>query len=289
MNDPDNPDKRKWLYDEVSPNLAQLHRIKKAIYSGRTEFQSVEIVDTRSFGICLVLDGKIQSSERDEFIYHEALVHPAMLSHTCPETVFIAGGGEGATLREVLAHKTVKRVVMVDIDSQVIDICRRFLPEFHQGSFDDSRLELCFADARKYLDESKEFFDVMIFDLTDPVEGGIASLLYTKEFYLLAKKRLSAGGVMCTQAGASTWESFPVICTNLKDSFSVVTPYVAHVPSFVDVWGFVCASQVISPSGLCPEEVDDRIAEQVSKELKSYDGITHRALFSLPKHLRCKL
>ncbi len=81
MKDPDNPDKRKWLYDEVSPNLAQLHRIKKVIYSGRTKFQSIEIVDTRSFGVCLVLDGKIQSSERDEFIYHEALVHPAMLSH----------------------------------------------------------------------------------------------------------------------------------------------------------------------------------------------------------------
>src|SRR4030066_104485 len=143
MNDPDNPDKRKWLYDEVSPDLAQLHRIKKAIYSGRTEFQSVEIFDTRSFGVCLVLDGKIQSSERDEFIYHEALVHPAMLSHACPETAFIAGGGEGATLREVLAYKTVKKAIMVDIDRRVIDICRRFLPEFHQGSFDVSPFELC--------------------------------------------------------------------------------------------------------------------------------------------------
>src|SRR4030042_686838 len=148
MKDPDNPDKRKWLYDEVSPNLTQLHRIKKVIYSGRTKFQAVEIVDTRSFGICLVLDGKIQSSELDEFIYHEALVHPAMLSHARPETVFIAGGGEGATLREVLAHKTVKKAVMVDIDEELVKLCRRFLPSWHQKAFDDHRTELHFSDAR---------------------------------------------------------------------------------------------------------------------------------------------
>src|SRR4030066_1754846 len=125
MSDPDNPDKRKWLYDEVSPNLAQLHRIKRVIYSGRTEFQSIEIIDSTSFGICLVLDGKIQSSECDEFIYHEALVHPAMLSHPNPERVFIPGGGEGATLRDVLYHTSVRKAVMVDIDKEVVDICHR--------------------------------------------------------------------------------------------------------------------------------------------------------------------
>src|SRR4030043_2000481 len=205
MNDPDNPDKRKWLYDEVSPDLTQLHRIKRVIYSGRTEFQSIEIVDTGSFGVCLVLDGKIQSSERDEFIYHEALVHPAMLGHACPETVFIAGGGEGATLREVLAHKAVKKVVMVDIDRQVIDICRRYLSLFHQGSFDDSRLELCFADARGYLQDTNDRFDVIIIDLVEPLEEGPACLLYTQEFYRLVKERLNPGGLMAVQSRAYGW------------------------------------------------------------------------------------
>jgi len=104
MSDSDNPDKSKWLHDAVSPDLVQLHSIKQVLYSGQTKFQSVDIIDSGSFGVCLVLDGKIQSSEVDEFIYHEALVHPAMLSH--PGTVFIAGGGEGATLREILAHNT---------------------------------------------------------------------------------------------------------------------------------------------------------------------------------------
>src|SRR4030043_2399246 len=170
MNDPDYPDKRKWLYDEVSPDLAQLHRIKKAIYSGRTEFQSVEIVDTRSFGVCLVLDGKIQASERDEFIYHEALVHPAMLSHPCPETVFIAGGGEGATLREVLSHKTVKQAVMIDIDEEVIATCKRFLPDYSQGAFEDERTELYHTDARDYLAKCGDTFDIIIIDLPEPIE-----------------------------------------------------------------------------------------------------------------------
>jgi spermidine synthase len=292
MKGPDNPDKRKWLYDEVSPNLAQLHRIKKVIYSGRTEFQSVEIVDTGSYGICLVLDGKIQSSERDEFIYHEALVHPAMLSHACPETVFIAGGGEGATLREVLAHKTVKRVVMVDIDRQVIDICRRYLSLFHQSSFDDSRLELCFADARRYLQETNDRFDVVIIDLVEPLEEGPACLLYTQEFYQLVKERLNPGGIMSVQSGASGWtnqQNFTAIINTLRSVFAIVCPYQAYVPSFVDLWGFATASQSINPTELLSEGVDRSIAARLLRKPKSYDGLTHQSLFTLPKHIRHQL
>ena len=292
MKGPDNPDKRKWLYDEVSPNLAQLHRIKKVIYSGRTKFQSIEIVDTRSFGVCLVLDGKIQSSELDEFIYHEALVHPAMLSHACPETAFIAGGGEGATLREVLAHKTVGRVVMVDIDAQVIDICRHYLPFFHQGSFNDSRLELNFADARMYLQKTNDKFDVVIIDLVEPLEEGPACLLYTREFYELVKDKLNVGGIISVQSGAAGWtnfKNFTAIINTLKSVFTIVCPYQAYVPSFVDLWGFATASQSVKPTELSPGDIDCRISARLSKGLKSYDGVTHQSLFTLPKHIRHQL
>ncbi len=292
MKDPDKPDKRKWLYDEVSPNLAQLHRIKKIIYSARTEFQSVEIVDTRSFGICLVLDGKIQSSDRDEFIYHEALVHPAMLSHSSPETVFIAGGGEGATLREVLAHKTIKKVVMVDIDKQVIDICRHHLPLFHEGSFDDRRLELHFTDARAYLRETARKFDVIIIDLVEPLEEGPACLLYTREFYELVRDKLNPDGIISVQSGAAGWTNFAnftAIINTLKSVFNIVCPYHTYVPSFVDLWGFATASQSVSPIELSPEEIDQRISARLSKRLKSYDGLTHQSFFILPKHLRHQL
>jgi len=292
MKDPDNPDKRKWLYDEVSPNLAQLHRIKKVIYSGRTKFQTIEIVDTRSFGICLVLDGKIQSSERDEFIYHEALVHPAMLSHACPETVFIAGGGEGATLREVLAYNSVKKAIMVDIDSGVIDICRHYLPLFHEGSFDDSRLELKFTDARMYLQETNDKFDVIILDLVEPLEEGPACLLYTREFYELVREKLNVGGIISVQSGAAGWtnfKNFTAIMNTLKSVFKIVCPYQTYVPSFVDLWGFAAASQCVKPTELSPEDIDCRIRARLSKKLKSYDGLTHQSLFTLPKHIRHQL
>ena len=292
MSDPDNPDKSKWLHDEVSPDLVQLHSIKRVIYSGQTEFQSIDIVDTGSFGVCLVLDGKIQSSEADEFIYHEALVHPAMLSHSRPETILVAGGGEGATLREVLAHNTVRKAVMVDVDRQVIDVCRRFLSSFHQDSFDDSRAALHFTDARRYVQETNDRFDVVIIDLVEPLEAGPACLLYTQEFYQLLRERLNPEGIVSIQSGASGWtnlENFTAIINTLKSVFSVVCPYQVYVPSFVDLWGFSTASQRIDPAKLSPKEVDRRISTRLSRKLKSYDGLTHQASFTLPKHLRHQL
>ena len=286
------PDKHKWFADYLSPDLTILHSIKRLIYSGRTRYQSVDIIDTGSFGVCLVLDGKVQSSERDEFIYHETLVHPAMLTHPRPEKVFIAGGGEGATLREVLAHRTVKRAIMVDIDEEVVDVCRRFLPSFHQNSFNDPRAELHFTDARKYLEESSDKFDVIIIDLADPLAEGPAYLLYTQEFYQIVKQRLGSQGIMSVQAESAGWhdsQNFVAIVNTLKSIFPVVCPYHVHIPSFTTVWGFACASESLNPTNLTPEEVDARISTRLSKEPKSYDGFTHQAMFTLPKHIRSQL
>ena len=292
MSDSDNPDKRKWLRDAVSPELVQFHSIKQVVYSGRTEFQHVDVIDTGSFGLCLVLDGKIQSSQRDEFIYHEALVHPAMLSHPNPETVLIVGGGEGATLREVLAYKTVKKAVMVDIDKQVIDICRRFLSDFHQGSFDDQRTELVIVDARKYLQETKSKFDVAIIDLVEPLEAGPACLLYTREFYQFVRESLKPGGIMSVQSCASGWTSpgnFTAIINTLKKVFPIVRPYQVYVPSFVELWGFATGSDSLDPTSLSPEEINRRISSRLTSELKSFDGTSYPALFALPKYLRQQL
>jgi spermidine synthase len=291
MKDSD-PDKHRWFSDYISPDLTMLHSIKERIYSGRSKFQSVDIINTGSFGVCLVLDGKIQSSEADEFIYHEALVHPAMLTHPRPEKVFIAGGGEGATLREVLAHNTVKRAVMVDIDEEVVSLCRRFLPSWHQKAFDDPRTELHFADARKYLEESSDKFDVIIIDLVDPLEQGPARLLYTREFYQIVEQKLGPAGIMSVQAEPSEWgnlDNFTAIVNTLSKVFSVARPYQVHVPSFLGSWGFVAASQSLDPSELTLEEIDARISTRISKKLKSYDGLTHQAIFIIPKHIRQQL
>lgn len=291
MKDSD-PDKHSRFSDHISPDLTVLHSIRDRIYSGRSEFQSVEIVTTGSFGVCLILDGKIQSSEADEFIYHEALVHPVMLTHPRPERVLIAGGGEGATLREVLGHNTVKKAVMVDIDREVVSLCRRLLPSWHQNSFDDPRTELHFADARKYLEESSDKFDVIIIDLVDPLEQGPARFLYTQEFYGTVRQKLGPTGIMSVQAEPSEWknlDNFAAIVNTLRNVFSITRPYQVHVPSFFGLWGFVAASQSLDPCELTPEEIDARISTRISKKLRSYDGLTHRAIFTIPKHIRQQL
>ncbi|MCL0095591.1 polyamine aminopropyltransferase, partial [Dehalococcoidia bacterium] len=279
-----------WFVDFITPDFIQQFAVKDVLYSGRSKYQTVEVIETVSFGKCLILDGKIQSCEKDEFIYHEALVHPAMILHPNPETVFIAGGGEGATLREVLAHKTVKKVVMVDIDAEVIDVCKRLLPAHHQGSFDDPRVELLHLDARKYLAETEEQFDVIIIDLSDPVEGGPAYLLYTETFYRLLKGKLAADATFALQAGSTclgeATQLYTAVNNTLKTAFSVVAAYEANVPSFGGPWGFSLASLKFDPLRLSPEEVDRRISHRLNKPLTFYDGQTHQGLFFIPKYLR---
>lgn len=278
-----------WFWEYVTPHLIQQFSISDILYSGKSEFQSVQVIDTPAFGRCLVLDGKIQCSEADEFIYHESLVHPAMVTHPKPETVFIAGGGEGATLREVLAHSTVKRVVMVDIDKKVPDICKKFLPSLGQDSFEDSRVELLHMDAMKYLDETQEKFDVIIIDLTEPLEEGPAYLLYTQEFYRGLKEKLPPDGLVALQSGSTSMVislGFIAVANTLRTAFSVVAPYQAEIPSFGGSWGFAVASQNLDPRELFPEEVDRRLSRRVDKPLRFYDGLTHRGIFSIPKYLR---
>ncbi len=285
-------DPDKWFCDKVSRDLIQLHSIEEVLYRGRTKFQSIEIIRTGSFGKCLVLDGKMQSSEVDEFIYHEALVQPAMLTHPCPETVFIAGGGEGATLREVLSHNTVKRAVMIDIDEEVIATCKRFLPDHSQGAFEDERTELYHVDARDYLAKCGETFDIIIIDLPDPIEEGPAYLLYTQEFYQLVRERLTANGLISVQAGSANLNellNFSSVYNTLRSVFPIVCPYQVEVPSFGGPWGFCLASLNLNPTLLSATEVDGRISARSLNSLRFYDGLSHQGMFSLPKYLRTEL
>ena len=280
----------KWYVETIFPDLAVMLRVGKVLYSGKTQFQSVEVLESKIYGRSLVLDGKTQSTERDEHIYHEALVHPAMLMHPEPRTVFIGGGGEGGTLREVLAHPSVEKVVMLDLDREVVDLCRRYLPQHHQGSFDDPRVELRHADARAYLQDCSQRFDVMIMDLVDPMEGGTAYLLYTEEYYRIVKSKMNPGGVLVTQSGPagllSFQECFSPIYNTLNSIFAFTRPYQVHIPAFQTLWGFNLASDAKLPSFSDPEQLDSLIAERVNKPLKFYDGETHLSMAYLPKFMR---
>jgi spermidine synthase len=279
----------KWFFDRINRNLMQLHSVEEIIYSGQTKYQKIEIMRSGAFGKCLVLDSKIQSSEFDEFVYHEALVQPALIAHPRPETVFIAGGGEGATLREVLSHVTVRRAVMIDIDADVISVSRQYLPDYSRGAFDDQRTELRHVDAREYLAASDEKFDAIIIDLTEPVEAGPAYLLYTQEFYRLAGQRLTPDGLMAVQAGCASMVellNFSAVYQTLRSVFPVVLPYQADIPSFGGPWGFCLASGGIAPPP--PDDIDRRIRARGLK-LRLYDGLAHQGMFALSQPLRRQL
>lgn len=279
----------KWMIETVMPDLAIMLKVDEVLYSGHTGYQRVEVVRSDVYGRSLLLDGKTQSTERDEHIYHETLVHPAMLLHPDPRRVFIGGGGEGGTLRETLAHRSVEKVVMVDLDQQVVELCRQHLPQHHGGAFDDGRTQLVFDDARVYLQSTDQTFDVMIMDLVDPLEGGPAYLLYTEEYYEIARARLNPGGILVTQSGPagflSLHECFTTIYKTLESIFAYTTPYQVHIPSFITLWGFTVASDAPLPDP-DPFSLDRSIAERVAKTLRYYDGRSHEAMFALPRHIR---
>ena len=279
-----------WHYETITPDLVQAERVKEVLFQGRTAYQDVLIQDTNCFGRSLVLDGKTQSTEVDEFVYHEALVHPSMTAHPNPGKVFVAGGGEGATVREVLSHKSVTRCVMVDIDREVVELCRKYLPNHHRGAFDDPRMELHHPDAFKFLEETEDRYDVAIIDVPDPLETGPAYLLFTQEFYLLLRDLLKPQGLMVAQSGptgpAFYQQCFSSVARTVASVFPTVYLCEAFVPSFGSTWGFVIGSLGPDPTSLSVQEMDRRIADRTNGGLRFYDGIAHRGMFSVPKYLR---
>ncbi|MFP3492316.1 MAG: polyamine aminopropyltransferase, partial [Vulcanisaeta sp.] len=235
-----------------------------------------------------ILDGKTQSTLYDEFIYHESLVHPAMITHPNPKKVLILGGGEGATAREVLKHRSVEEVVMVDIDEDVIKISKEYLPEMNQGVFENPKLKLVIGDGRKFVSNTKDKYDVIILDLTDPLEGGPSYLLYTVEFYNILKDRLNENGIIVTQATSTFYalRTFATVYRTMASVFPIARPYHVYVPSFDSTWGFVIGSFNLDPLALTPEEINARIRDRIHGELRFYEGDIHKVLFTLPKHIR---
>jgi spermidine synthase len=281
-----------WFKEWFTPHESHVHRIKRFIVRKQTAFQSAIVAESHSFGKCLILDGEMQSSQNDEFIYHEVLVHPALMGHPNPKNILILGGGEGATVRELLKHKTVTKVTMVDIDGEVIEFCKKYLYPWHQGAFNSPRCKLVVGDAKKFIEEQDEKFDVIISDLPSPIEGGPAYQLYTIEFYHDLIKRLNKGGVFVMQAGSGNLlqiELHQVLYSTLKHIFKIVRPCYAYVPSFDVPWAYLIASDSADPFKLTQKKADQIIKKRVRGPLKFYDGIAHVGLFHIPKYLRTLL
>ena len=253
-------------------------------------------MESAVFDRCLLMDGQIQSSVKDEFIYHESLVHPAMMTHPNPQNVFIGGGGECATAREVLKYSSVKKLIVCDLDKDVIDVSKKYLPSMYGA--DDKRCQIVIQDAVEYMKQYDGKFDVIIMDICDPIEAGPGIVCYFQEFYQLCKTKLSSNGVLVTQSTACSLllyhECFTIIVNTLKSVFKDVMGYSAYVPTFYAQWGYTLAFKGDKPKWfLDGAQVDDQLIKKMGKDkfnqLGYYDGETHLRMFHLPKYLRVAL
>ena len=311
-----------WFHEENTDNFTVSMRLESMQLHTKSDFQDIQIVTTAEFGRTLVLDHKTQSAARDEHIYHESLVHPAMLMHPNPKSVYIGGGGEMGTAREVLRHTSVEKCVMVDIDPVVCEIAWTHLQQWSAGVKDDPRFQLFVEDAKAHLEKHPdEKYDVIIMDIADPIEAGPGIALYTQEFYKFATQRLNPGGLLVTQSGPGSHfnvhkECFTTIHRTLRSVFDHVYPYAVDIPSFGSNWGFNIAvgtdrhsaapdSDDICSGGSLEADVQQDVAHALTSmsidernaalsarfeggvsKLKFYDAITHLGIFGLPIEVR---
>jgi spermidine synthase len=249
-------------------------------------FQTVEVHDTVPFGKLFRLDGCFMTSEKDEFFYHENLVHVAAVAHPQPERALIIGGGDGGSAEEILKHPSIKSVTLAEIDLAVVDISRKYLQAVHRGALDDPRLTLRIEDGFAYVRNSTETFDLIVLDLTDP--GGPSKPLYTPEFYRACAARLSPMGALTLHIASPVAhpERIRATLAGLRSEFPIVCPYLTSVPLYGGLWMMACCSALLDPRTMTPREIERRIALRDLGHLQFYNGDTHRASFALPNFVR---
>ncbi|MBS0017385.1 MAG: polyamine aminopropyltransferase [Arthrospira sp. SH-MAG29] len=278
-----------WMTEYITPWDIYAHGVIDILAHQKTPYQEMYIVETGAYGKALVLDGKWQSCTGDEFLYHEPLVHPGMVIQGKPEKVLVLGGGEGATIREVLRWKTVDRVVMVDIDGDVVEACRQYLPEMHQNAFEDPRTELVVGDALEFLDTTDQKWDVIISDLSDPIEEGPSFKLFTKEYFENIRRVLADDGIFVIQAGPVAPGNLNLhvrIVNTVNAVFPHVQSYTSFIPTYGAPWGFAIASENPIDPYPQPEKTDEILQEHTVGGMRMFDGTTLLGLFQLPRHLR---
>ena len=268
----------------------QRFSIDNMLHEVRTEHQHLVIFENARMGRVMALDGVIQTTEADEFIYHEMLTHVPILAHGAARRVLIIGGGDGGMLREVAKHKSVERITMVEIDGTVVDMCKEFLPNHSQGAFDDPRCELLAEDGRAYLERDPSLYDVVIIDVVDMLDNGPAQALYTRQFYELLHSRLRPGGVVAVQGlefSHSDDKPHAALARTLRSVFSQVHSYRATVPSFLSSWGFLLASDWLDTNLWQAEDIDRRIERKLGPLwLDHLDGDYLKACFVMDRETR---
>lgn len=260
-------------------------RIDELLYDSRTEHQRLIIFRNATFGRVMALDGIVQTTERDEFIYHEMLAHVPILAHGAARQVLIIGGGDGGMLREVCKHGSVETITQVEIDQSVVDMCRQYLPNHSAGAYEDKRLNLVIADGLEFAQTTEERFDVIISDSTDPIGPGES--LFTADFYAACRRCLNPGGVLVTQNGVVFIQMDEVVATarHLDGLFPDWHFYSAAVPTYVGgimAFGWACDDEAFRRQ---PLDILTQRFDEAAIETRYYTPEVHRAAFALPQYM----
>jgi spermidine synthase len=272
-----------WIVDQGSPDVTTAVRVTRLVHEERTPYQHLEIYDTPAFGRMLVLDGAVQTTEGEEFIYHEMLAHPALCTHPHPRRVLIIGGGDGGALEEALKHP-VERATLVEIDEAVVRTSRQYLPAVAGAAFDDSRAQLVIGDGIAYVGETAERFDVVLVDSTDP--QGPAVGLFSPDFYATIRRRLTPNGILVVQSGSAIYQRDLIrsVRRTLRPFFPIVRTYVATVVEYPGtLWSFTLGSLGPDPLAVPADAIMSRTA---GFGLRYYTPLGHQAAFAPAPFLR---
>lgn len=271
-----------WITDPGGEGFAHIYRVDAMLHDGRSDFQHIQVIDNRDFGRMLILDDAVQTTERDEFIYHELLSHVPLCTHPAPRRVLIIGGGDGGLLREVLRHP-IEHATMVEIDGQVIEATRKWIPSIPGRAFDDPRTRLLVDDGITFVRETAERFDVALVDSTDPKGPSLG--LFSAEFYGGMARILGENGVLAVQSGSPIYQQdvIALVHRNMAPHFRWVRRYLGTVPTYPGVlWSFTVGSQGADPSTLGEAELSRRMSGIATRY---YAAAAHRFLFMFPPFL----
>lgn len=265
-------------FEETHENIALRFRLKQRLMEQQSDFQKVEVVETQEHGMLLAHDGMIMVTERDEFVYHDMITHVPLFTHPNPKNVLVIGGGDGGTVREVLKHKSVEKVTMVEIDGLVVEACRKYIPQT-AGKLDDPRVTLLIQDGVDFMKNSKEQFDVIIVDSSEPI--GPATPLFNVDFYKDVAARLTENGIVVSQGESPYYDMKmqKVLVKILAEVFPKVHIYNYCNMSYPSgLWSFTYASK-----GLCP--LKDFSPQKVQQKFEYYSPEIHTGAFMLPQFM----
>ncbi|NCU25326.1 polyamine aminopropyltransferase [Candidatus Nomurabacteria bacterium] len=272
-----------WYSEQHTPNVRFSVKVNRTLYTAHSGIQQIDVFDSREFGRFLTLDGLMMLTEKDEFIYHEMIVHVPMAVKQDAKTVLVIGAGDGGTVRELARYPGIERIDMVEIDREVVDVCREFLPGTACG-LDDPRLNIFYEDGLRFVRDKVDMYDVILVDSTDPFGPGEG--LFTREFYGNCHKALKADGVLVNQHESPYYDyyadSMRRAHMRIQEFFPVCKVYQAHIPTYPSGhWLFGFASKVHDPV----DSVDSDAWNSLGITTRYYNTELHKGCFALPTYV----